>query len=375
MSVVKESFSEETCSQKKARYHPYSKCDIVTFDKSVVTINGTKFKDTGGGFLLEETVEKAVEPPTCVATPAPVFPPDRPTCTKCNNIFSQSWLFDTFDYPVCDDCKDPEEEHRLITKTEALKEYLLKDCDLEKREPSLKFIKKKNPHNQHWGDMKLYLQIQVEERALEVWGSQEKLEEQIQKREEKKVMTKSKKYQKQMKELRMAVRSSLYNKTSGAGHKHDFGAETYNEEEDNYSRVCTTCNVMHLSLKKMSINCNHISGNSGYESSPGYPISPSLYRKPIRLRNVATKAEAFDSLNLKTREILEQDVTNNDDCITNIETMTKTTEKEAITKCLSVETVEFFQQFESIVSLSKHIKNTDSEEFEDDERHKFQNCC
>ncbi|KAF5307688.1 hypothetical protein FQR65_LT06743 [Abscondita terminalis] len=240
MSVTHGSLSQESSSQKKGRFHPYSKCDIVTIDKTAVTINGTKFKDTSGGFLLEETVEKVEAPTTCVIQPAPIIESDRPTCTKCNKIFSQSWLMDTFDFPVCDECKDPDEEHRLITKTEALKEYLLKDCDLEKREPSLKFIKRKNPHNQRWGDMKLYLQIQVEERALEVWGTKEKLEEEIEKREEKKVLTKSKKYQKQMKELRMAVRSSLYNKTS-AGHIHKFGAETYNEDDDNYTRACTTC--------------------------------------------------------------------------------------------------------------------------------------
>lgn len=54
-----------------------------------------------------------------------------------------------------------EEKHNLITKSEAMKEYLLKDCDLDKREPILKYITRKNPHNSNWGMMKLYLQIQV----------------------------------------------------------------------------------------------------------------------------------------------------------------------------------------------------------------------
>lgn len=56
--------------------------------------------------------------------------------------------------------RDPE-IHKLITKTEAMNEYLLKDCDIDKREPPLKFIRKKNPHNVHWGEMKLFLQVQV----------------------------------------------------------------------------------------------------------------------------------------------------------------------------------------------------------------------
>lgn len=58
-------------------------------------------------------------------------------------------------------CRDNEEMHRLITKTDAKSMYLLKDCDLEKRDPPLKCIVKRNPHNVRWGSMKLYLELQV----------------------------------------------------------------------------------------------------------------------------------------------------------------------------------------------------------------------
>ncbi|KAF2881229.1 hypothetical protein ILUMI_24953 [Ignelater luminosus] len=229
-------------SQKDSRYHPYSKCDIVTIDKSVITVNGTKYKDTGGGFLLEEEEAKNTEVPLSLPEEkAPILKEDCPTCKICKKTISKSWLLDTFDYEVCDECKDPEDAHRLITKTEALKEYLLRDYDLDKRDPPLKCIKRKNPHNSRWGEMKLYLQIQVEERALEVWGTKEKLEEELEKREEKRVLAKGKKYHKQMKELRMSVRSSLYNKTSAASHTHQFGSEVYNEDDDTYAHTCTTC--------------------------------------------------------------------------------------------------------------------------------------
>lgn len=57
--------------------------------------------------------------------------------------------------------RDSEEKHSLITRTEAKCEYLLKDVDLDKREPPLKFINRKNPHNSNWGEMKLYLHLQV----------------------------------------------------------------------------------------------------------------------------------------------------------------------------------------------------------------------
>lgn len=66
------------------------------------------------------------------------------------------------------------------------------------------------------------------------------MEEEREKREEKKVATKSKKYQKQLKELRMSMRSSLYDRTTTV-HVHEFGTETYNEAEDTYTRGCQTC--------------------------------------------------------------------------------------------------------------------------------------
>lgn len=57
--------------------------------------------------------------------------------------------------------RDNEEKHKLISRTEAKQNYLLKDCDLDLREPPLRFVLKKNPHNPRWGDMKLYLKLQV----------------------------------------------------------------------------------------------------------------------------------------------------------------------------------------------------------------------
>lgn len=227
--------------QSRLVVHPYSKTEVVCIDKTSVKIGTKKYKDTGGGFLLEEEPDQPEEPVKITADEPPIIDSDRPTCEKCDNLFASSWLYDCFECKVCDSCKDTEEEHKLITKTEAMNEYLLKDCDLDKREPPLKFIKKKNPHNVRWGEMKLYLQLQVEKRALEVWGSEENLQEEIEKREEKRVMAKAKKYHKQMTALRMNMRSSLYDKTSSASHMHEFGPESYNEEDDTYSHVCISC--------------------------------------------------------------------------------------------------------------------------------------
>lgn len=89
--------------------------------------------------------------------------------------------------------------------------------------------------------MKLYLHIQVEERAIQVWGSKEALLEEKDAREEKRDVAKSKKYSKQLKELRMNVRSSLFDKTKGSFHNHQYGNETYDEDDDVYMHTCTTC--------------------------------------------------------------------------------------------------------------------------------------
>ena len=57
--------------------------------------------------------------------------------------------------------RDNEDKHSLIAKTEAKQLYLLKDVDFDQREPILKHLVRKNPHNPRWGEMKLYLKLQV----------------------------------------------------------------------------------------------------------------------------------------------------------------------------------------------------------------------
>lgn len=52
------------------------------------------------------------------------------------------------------------------------------------------------------------------------------------------------------------------------------------------------------------VNSNHISGICGHENYNSTPHnSPGSQRKPIRLKNVSSKAEAFDSLHIKTTNV------------------------------------------------------------------------
>ncbi|KAJ3665048.1 hypothetical protein Zmor_000563 [Zophobas morio] len=199
------------------------------------------YKDSGGWFLLK--VNTQTQSSTAVSTPkAPILKEDRPNCTKCAKPIASSWLFDNFDYPCCDSCKHAE-ENKLITKTEALNKYILKRHDLDKREPPLKYIKRKNLHNSHWGNVKLYMELQVVKRALEVWGSFENMEKERQQRTNKKMLRRTKQFYRQVKGLRMNTRSSLCDGSSSA-HVHEFGSEEYNEEEDNYTRRCLICSYV-----------------------------------------------------------------------------------------------------------------------------------
>uniref|UniRef100_A0A8D2I0B2 DNA repair protein complementing XP-A cells homolog n=1 Tax=Urocitellus parryii TaxID=9999 RepID=A0A8D2I0B2_UROPR len=173
-----------------------------------------KIIDTKGGFILEEEEEEEHKIGNIVHQPGPVMEFDYVICEECGKEFMDSYLMKHFDLATCDNCRDADEKHKLITKTEAKQEYLLKDCDLEKREPALKFIVKKNPHHSQWGDMKLYLKLQIVKRSLEVWGSQEALEEAKEVRQENREKMKQKKFDKKVKVgLNDTVKILFYNKS------------------------------------------------------------------------------------------------------------------------------------------------------------------
>lgn len=137
--------------------------DIDSSGKTTIKIQGSKFVDSGGGFLIEQsTFAKKEDAPVAEPFGEPIdFPVVYETCIECDEKYTESYLMNDFGYSVCDKCRDPDEKHSLITRSEAKTEYLLKDCDLDKRQPPLRFISRKNPHNVRWGEMKLYLHLQV----------------------------------------------------------------------------------------------------------------------------------------------------------------------------------------------------------------------
>ncbi|KAL0127406.1 hypothetical protein PUN28_005595 [Cardiocondyla obscurior] len=220
--------------------HPYAKDNSDSIKGRMLKVQGQRVIDSGGGFLIEENDELEQEMLKIREEPEPVIG-NFNVCEDCQQNFGGSYLLQTFNLSVCDKCRDKEGKHSLITKTEAKQEYLLKDCDLDRREPALKYVIRKNPHNANWGEMKLYLHLQIEQRALEVWGTEENLLKEKEARDVKRAGAKIKKFNKKMKQLRMEVRSSLYDKTTKASHDHEFGEDTYNEEDDTYTHTCTIC--------------------------------------------------------------------------------------------------------------------------------------
>ncbi|KAH8851831.1 DNA repair protein complementing XP-A cells like [Schistosoma japonicum] len=129
------------------------------------------------------------------------IPPDqeKPICDICHKLFEESFLRKTFEVDVCDRCRDPKNIHALITKSTAKERYLLNDIDLDIREPKLNYLLKRNPHNSSWGDMRLYLEAQIAERALEIWGSEDALEEERVRRLKRNEESKLKSYNKKVK--------------------------------------------------------------------------------------------------------------------------------------------------------------------------------
>lgn len=98
---------------------------------NTIKINGSKFVDNGGGFLLDEAEQEQDEDERAekIAKIAEDEVADVPLsyqeCLECNEEFADSFLYKNFAVNICDKCKT-EENSALITKTTAREEFLLK---------------------------------------------------------------------------------------------------------------------------------------------------------------------------------------------------------------------------------------------------------
>jgi len=88
------------------------------------------------------------------------------TCRECGDDNISMQYRETFGIQVCKGCCAADKKYKLITKTTAKEELLVTDEDLK----PLSFISRKNPRKDGWGDMKLFLRVQVEDIAFERYG-------------------------------------------------------------------------------------------------------------------------------------------------------------------------------------------------------------
>ncbi|XP_039400421.1 DNA repair protein complementing XP-A cells isoform X3 [Mauremys reevesii] len=208
-----------------------------------------KIIDTGGGFFLEEEEEEEHKVEKIVHQPGPVLEFDYLICEECGKQFMDSYLMQHFDWATCDNCRDVEGKHKLITRTEAKQDYLLKDCDLDKREPVLKFILKKNPHNSQWGDMKLYLKLQVIKRSLEVWGSEEALQEARETRQDNREKMKQKKFDKKVKDfVDIFHQSSVELLGAVCGKEEQVPTSMSTDPKKTLKKICTKRHVLYVAM-------------------------------------------------------------------------------------------------------------------------------
>ena len=208
--------------------------------------------DTGAGFFATSTDSEIIASVTSgkgkTNEPRPTIADNLeagealPLCLECECDMIESFLMDNYGICVCNNCRktlDP--KYKLITRTGAKQQYLLKDCDFDERDPPLKYILRRNPHKPQsslasnvsrgqkyvasgMGDMKLYVEMHVRDRAIEVWGDLNKIEEEREKRSEKARASHNKKFKQQLRDMRKAVQGDGQQpvKKGRVNHVHDF---------------------------------------------------------------------------------------------------------------------------------------------------------
>jgi DNA-repair protein complementing XP-A cells len=161
--------------------------------------------DTKGGFLYTEP-----EAPKEKETAENVYG----VCQDCGSIDIHQEYFRFYKVPICRECtKKP--IYSQLTKTEAKEDYLLTESELK----ALPFIMKRNPHKSTYSNMLLYLRKQLEDFAIEKYGSLDELDREMEKREMKKEEKRQKNFKRKLIELRKKTRTSLVIQPD---HQHQF---------------------------------------------------------------------------------------------------------------------------------------------------------
>lgn len=79
--------------------------------QSIIKIQGSRFVDSGGGFLIEEEVGEGKNSKQNENSEENIvddvidLPVTYDECMECAGKFPESYLMKHFDYPVCDKCR------------------------------------------------------------------------------------------------------------------------------------------------------------------------------------------------------------------------------------------------------------------------------
>ncbi|KAJ3373682.1 hypothetical protein GGF31_000526 [Allomyces arbusculus] len=198
--------------------------------------NLAEMKDTRGGFLDEDygagdeaadsgrpIKKQATANAPVLAVPAVAgggpwdlpIPADTdvtaPRCRDCSTVADLDPRYAThYAVTVCRACREQyPEKYALLTKTEVREDYLLTEEELRDND-RLPVWRKPNPKKNTYHDMWLYLREHVEEFAIAKWGSLEKIDAEIDRREEERRAKREVKQKKQVAKLRQATRTSLW---------------------------------------------------------------------------------------------------------------------------------------------------------------------
>ncbi|EDQ91270.1 uncharacterized protein MONBRDRAFT_23509 [Monosiga brevicollis MX1] len=210
------------------------------------------FRDTQAGFLLEEPPNEPVDvnpkrakrhEHTPGAETMPSYP-RGPACIDCGQEFTESFLVKHFGVVACNACRDVYKagKYRLVTKTTASKEYLLRDSELSGGQSSLRFIERDNPNNDTYNKMKLFLLSQVQERSYARYEDEFGLQAEHDRRAAVQQGHQDRRREERLKKLRKETLTSEW-LAQRVVHEHTFNPEdeVYDEEEDQWTKTCADC--------------------------------------------------------------------------------------------------------------------------------------
>lgn len=134
-------------------------------------------------------------------------------CMFCDSPFLDFEISKIFSIYCCRQCRY--EKLKFITKTCAIKNYLLNEYDLR----DLKYITRPNPHKGNWHDMILYIENQIKSICMKKYGNEEAVEEIIKNRKESIKQRKIKKLKTKIRDLK---RRTIVKTNTREQHSHEF---------------------------------------------------------------------------------------------------------------------------------------------------------